>query len=73
MDFKELPPNHGYAHILVLFCEVSNFLVAIPLHSPRTQHIIEVFQRGYLAYFGPLSHIICDLDQAFTSSLTEAF
>ena len=34
---------------------------------------MEVFQRGCLAYFGPPSHIICDLDPAFTSSLIEAF
>ena len=35
--------------------------------------MVEVFKRGYLAYFGPSSHIICDLDPAFTSSLMEAF
>ena len=44
MDIKEMPPNHAYKHILVLFCEVSNFLVELPLHSTRTQHIIDVFR-----------------------------
>ena len=29
--------------------------------------------KGYLAYFGPPSHIVCDQDPAFTSSLMDAF
>ena len=73
MDMKQMPPCNGYTHILVLLCEVSHYRVALPLHSTRTQHILEVFQRGYMAYFGPPSHIICDQDPAFTSSLMEAF
>ena len=68
-----MPVNRGYSHILVLLCEVSNYMVALPLQSNRTQSILEVFQRGYLAYFGPPTHIICDQDPAFTSSLMEAF
>ena len=68
-----MPSNHGYSHILVLPCGVSNFLVALPLHFTRAQYVVEVFQRGYLAYFGPPSHIICDLHPVFTSSLLEAF
>ena len=68
-----MPVNKGYSHILVLLCEVSNYMVALPLSSTRTQNILEVFQRGNLAYFGPLTHIICDQDPAFTSSLMEAF
>ena len=73
MDIKQMPINRGYSHILVLSCEVSNYMVALPLSSTRTQHILEAFQRGYLAYFGPPTHIICDQDPAFTSSLMEAF
>ena len=73
MDIKLMPPNHGYSHILVLLCEVSLYMVALPLHSTKIQHILGVFQRGYLAYFGPPSHIVCDQDPVFTSSLMEAF
>ena len=73
MDIKLMPVNRGYSHILVLLCEVSNYMVALPLSSTRTQSILEAFQRGYLAYFGPPTHIICDQDPAFTSSLMEAF
>ena len=73
MDIKQMPVNKGYSHILVLLCEVTNYMVALPLMSTRTPHILEAFQRGYLAYFGPPTHIVCDQDPAFTSSLMEAF
>ena len=73
MDIKQMPVNKGYSHILVQFCEVSSCMVALPLQSTRTQSILEAFQRGYLAYFGPPTHIICDQDPAFTSFLMEAF
>ena len=73
MDIKQMPVNRGYSHILVLLCEVSNYMVALPLPSTRTQNILEVFQRGYLAYFGIPTYIVCDQDPAFTSSLMEAF
>ena len=53
MDIKQMPVNRGYYHILVLLCEVSNYMVALLLTSTRTQNILEAFQRGYLAYFGP--------------------
>ena len=73
MDIKQMPTNKGYSHILVLLCEVTNYMVALPLVSTRTPHILDAFQKGYLAYFGPPTHIICDQDPAFTSSLMEAF
>ena len=73
MDIKQMPANRWYSHILVLLCEVSNYMVVLPLQSTRTQSILEAFQRGYLAYFGPPTHVICDQDLAFTSSLMEAF
>ena len=73
MDIKQMPVNRGYSHILVLLCEVSNYMVALPLPSTRTESILETFQRGYLAYFGPPTHIICDQEPAFTFSLMEAF
>ena len=48
-------------------------MVALPLMSTRTPHILDAFQNGYLAYFGPPTHIVCDQDPAFTSSLMETF
>ena len=73
MDIKHMPPSRGYSFILVILCEVTNFMVTLPLHSTKIQHIIDVFERGYLAYYGPPTHIISYMDPAFTSSLMEAF
>ena len=72
MNIKQMPVGKGYLHILVLLCEVTNYMVALPLMSTRTPHILDAFQKGYLAYFGPPTHITCDQDPAFTSSLMEA-
>ena len=33
MDIKQMPVNKGYSHILVLLCEVTNYMVALPLMS----------------------------------------
>ena len=45
MDMKQMPPSNGYNHILVILCEVSNFMVALPLRSTRTQTILDAFQK----------------------------
>ena len=52
MDIKQLPVNKGYSHILVLLCEITNYMVTLPLMSTRTPHILDAFQRGYLAILG---------------------
>ena len=73
MDIKQMPVDKAYSHILVLLCEVTNYMVGLHLMSTRTPHILDAFQRGYIAYFGPPIHVVCDQDPAFTSSLMEAF
>ena len=71
IDLKQMLINKGYSHMLL--CEVTNYMVALPLMSTRTPHILDAFQKGYLAYLGPPTHIVCDQDPAFTSSLMEVF
>ncbi len=73
MDIKHMPLCYGYKYILVLLCEVSNFLVAIPLREARAENVLQAIQVEFIKNFGPPTHIICDLDPAFTSSLVEAF
>ena len=36
MNIKQMPVNKSYSHILVLLCEVTNYMVALPLMSTRT-------------------------------------
>ena len=38
IGIKQMPVNKGYSHILVLLCEVTNYMVALPLMSTRTPH-----------------------------------
>ena len=67
MDIKQMPVNKGHSHILVLLCEVTNYMVALPLCQPELPHILDAFQKGYLAYFGPPTHLVCDQDPAPTN------
>ena len=73
MDIKQMSPSRCYSFILVILFEVINLMVTLPLSSTKIPHIIDVFERVYLAYYGPPTHIICDMDPAFTSSLMETF
>ena len=66
-------PSRGFFFILVILCEATNFMVTLPPSSTKIPYIIDVFERVYLVYYGPSTHIICDIDPAFTSSLMEAF
>ena len=59
MDIKHMPASHGYSYILVLLCEVSNYMVAIPLHSTKTPHILQVFQKRLCSIFwAPHTHSV---------------
>ena len=51
MDITQMPVNKGYSHILVLLCEVTNYMVALPLISTRTPHILDAFQRIFSLFW----------------------
>ena len=72
MDIKHMPPgNSGYRYILVLYCEVSNYLIACPMKTTQAPEICQNIIKECIAYFGVPSHIICDQDPAFMSSLSQ--
>jgi hypothetical protein len=74
MDIKHMPPGiRGYHYILAMLCEVSNYLIASPLKTTQTPEVCEAILHSCIAYFGPPSHIICDQDPAFMSSLAQYF
>ena len=73
MDIKHMPKSQGFAFILVMVCEVSNFLVVAPLHSAQTIPVCNAIRQRFIAHYGPPTHIICDQDPAFLSSLAQAF
>ena len=58
MDIKHIPASHGYSYILVLLCEVSNYMVVFPLHSTKTPIFYKCFKRAMSHTLDPL-HILC--------------
>ena len=74
MDIKYMPEGfNGYKYILILLCEVSNFVVACPLKSTKAEEVCDALWDNFIKYFGSPTHIICDKDPAFTSSLFTRF
>ena len=74
MDIKHMPTSHGYSYILMLLCKVSNYMVALPLHSIRTPPHFASVSKGFMLHTLDLPHIfVCDQDASFTSSLMQAF
>ena len=76
IDIKHMPVDHSshkYQYILVMLCEVSNFLVAIPLKATQTKEICLGINKYFIRNYGPHTHLICDQASAFLSSLAQAF
>ena len=68
-----MPPSQGYSFVLVMICEVSNFLVVSPLRSAQTIPVCNAIRSRFISHYGPPTHIISDQDPAFVSSLAQAF
>ena len=74
MDIKHMPPGiKGYHYILVMCCEMSNFIVACPLRTTQSPEICMNIIAHWMQYFAMPTHIICDQDPAFLSSLSQYF
>lgn len=74
MDIKHMPRSKsGYKFILVLLCEVSNFIVCVPLKNTQATTCCKAIMDNFIRYFGSPTHITCDLDPAFTSSICQYF
>ncbi len=69
MDIKFMPPGkHGYKYILVMICEVSNYIVAAPLRDRRAEDVTQAFFENFVVHYGIPTHVIMDQDRAFTSN-----
>ena len=66
-------PNseNGYNYILVMLCEISNFMVTDPLFTVTSPEICKALQDNLISVFGTPVKLICDPDPAFTSHLTQ--
>ena len=57
MDIKHMPSSKGYYFILVMICEISNFLVITPLKATQTIPVCDAIKECFIANYGPL-HIL---------------
>ena len=74
MDIKHMPPSKSpYKYILVLLCEISNFLVATPMKKATAEEVCSILFDNFMAYYVVPMRIICDQDPAFMSSLCQWF
>ena len=74
MDIKHMPPSKSpYKYILVLLCDISNFLVATPMKKATAEEVCSILFDNFMAYYAVPMRIICDQDPAFMSSLCQWF
>ena len=67
------PSKDKFNYILVMLCEVSNFIVAVPLKTAKAPEICKSIMENFIGYFGTPTRIVCDQDPAFMSHLTQWF
>jgi hypothetical protein len=74
MDIKYMPPSSTqHRFILVMLCEVTNYVVAMPMRTTKTPEVCKNILNGFIKYYGTPSHIVCDRDPSFLSSLAQYF
>ena len=74
MDIKHMPTSKSpYRYILVLLCDISNFLVATPMKKATAEEVCSILFDHFIAYYAAPQRIICDQDPAFMSSLCQWF
>ena len=74
MDIKHMPPSKDkFLYILVLLCEVSNFIVAAPMKTATAPEICNTIMNHFIGYFGTPIRIVCNQDPAFMSHLCQWF
>jgi hypothetical protein len=72
MDIKHMPLSLSKCKfILVLLCEVSNYVILTALQTTSATEVCEALINKLFAYFGTPTHIICDQDPAFLSSIMQ--
>ena len=55
-------PNseNGYNYILVMLCEISNFIVTAPLFTATSSEICKALQDNLISVFGTPVKLMCD-------------
>ena len=74
MDIKHMPPSKDKLQfILVILCEVSNFIIAVPMKTVTVPEIFKALIDSFIGYFGTPIRIVCDQDPACSPILLNDF
>jgi hypothetical protein len=70
-DVKDMPLNsQGFHYILLCTCEVSNYVVGIPIPNTKAETIAEQLWHKIVCVFGPPKSLIIDEAKSLTSQVT---
>ena len=72
MDIKYMPrSNKGYKFLLVILCEITNFLVTNPMKEISAEQVCSILVDEFICYFSTPVRIVCDQDPSFMSTLCQ--
>ena len=73
IDIKMMPQAFGGYHLLlVITCDQTNFMIAVPLRDRTAQMVAEALIYRVIYLFGPPRQIICDEATEFSSAIIQA-
>ena len=73
IDIKTMPQAFGGYHLLlVITCDQTNFMIAVPLRDRTAQMVAEALIYRVIYLFGPPRQIICDEATEFSSAIIQA-
>ena len=53
IDIKHMPPSKDKFHYIhVILCDVSNFIVAVPMRTTTAPEICNAIMESFIGYFG---------------------
>ena len=69
MDVKTMVPStHGHKYLLLCTCELTNYVVGIPLLDQTTESLFEAIYQRIICEHGPPHVVITDQGSGFTSN-----
>ena len=72
MQIKYMPKSSkGYKFLLVILCEVTNFLVTHPMKEVSVEQVCTILVDEFISYFSTPVRIVCDQDPSFMSTLCQ--
>ena len=72
MDIKNMPKSSdGFEYILICTCDITNYVVAVPLKKINTRNVFEAIFQRIVSVFTKPTQIICDQASIFTSKLMD--